>query len=130
MSRPRGHLLAIALCASLGTAGCRDFHLSTTGIDIGPTPAHPGDTVVLSFVLNLVPTQRHTMKVFVDDTEHLSITSSELPAVPVIIELGDAADLITAYGTGQHVVYVRVEAHESGGATETRSAVLELAETP
>jgi hypothetical protein len=126
MQRIRESVWVVPLIVMIVTAACRDFHLSMSGFDLGPSPASPGQTVVVSFVLNLVPSQRHTIRVFIDGAEHMSVTRTENPPAPVILELGDAADLIARYGVGVHVVYIETEAHDSGGATRTRSAGLEL----
>jgi hypothetical protein len=119
-------MCVLALVTGLGIAGCRDFHLSTSGFDLGPNPASPGDVVVVTFVLNLIPTQRHTIRVFIDDSEQMSVTRTDAPPVPVVLEIGDATDLIAKYGVGTRLVYVRVTADDSGNSTSTRSAGLEL----
>ena len=129
MSRLRGSMIVVAFAAILGVAGCRDFHLSTAGLDIGPNPAFPGDTVVASFILDLIPAQRHTIIVHIDDTELMRVTDSAAPTIPVILELGDAADIIADHGVGEHVLQVEVQAHDSGGSTRTRAVVLELRES-
>jgi hypothetical protein len=126
MRRIRESVCVVPLIVVIVTAACRDFHLSMSGFDLGPSPAAPGQAVVVSFVLHLVPLQRHTIRVFIDGSEHMSVTRTENPAAPVVLEIGDAADLIARYGLGVHVVHVETEAHDSGGVTRTRSAGLEL----
>lgn len=109
-------------------AACNNFHISTSDMVISPNPAVPGDAVVATFVLNLIPQQSHTMIVVIDDTEHLRLTSSDDTRAPVVIQLGDAADLIAEYGTGEHTAYVRVIANESDEATRTQAVGFELRE--
>jgi hypothetical protein len=129
MSRIWGSLSIAGLLAAIAVAGCRDFHLSTGGLDLGPNPALPGQTVVASFVLNLIPAQQHTIRVFIDDSEHLKDTRTGTPPLPVIVEIGEAGDLIAEYGAGTHVVYIEIEAQDSGRSTRTRPAGLELQES-
>lgn len=116
-----------ALGIIVAGSGCgRDLFLSTSNLEIGPNPAQPGDMVVASFVLTLVPTQPHTITVYIDDTEHLRVTSNEAPPVPLLVQLGEAADLIAAYGTGVHAAYIEVHVSEENQTTRTQSASFEL----
>lgn len=119
-----------AVCVTLLglMAACNNFHISTSQMAVSPNPAVPGDAVVATFVLNLVPQQSHTMIVVIDDTEHLRLTSSDDTRAPITIQLGDAADLIAEYGTGEHAAYVRVIANESDEATRTQAVGFELRE--
>jgi hypothetical protein len=114
------------LVAMLAFAACKDFHLSASNLDIGPDPAVPGDIVVASFFLGLVPVQRHTVIVMIDNEEHLRVTSNEAPPIPYEITLGDAADLIAEYGVGTHSVFIIVRAEEKGETARTRSVGFEL----
>ena len=109
-------------------AACNNFHISTSDLAISPNPAVPGDAVIATFVLNLIPQQSHTMIVVIDDTEHLRLTSSDDTRAPITIQLGDAADLIAQYGAGEHTAYVRVIANESDEATRTQAVGFELRE--
>jgi hypothetical protein len=119
--------VAVTLAVTLGAAGCgEDFHLSTSALQIAPNPAVPGDLVGAVFVLRLIPAQRHTIIVVVDETEHLRVTRDDSPEVPVVVDLGDAADLIATYGTGAHTAYIEVRALEANEKTRTRSASFQL----
>jgi hypothetical protein len=119
--------VTIAALAMPGLMGCGgDFHLSASTLDIGPNPAMSGDMVVASFLMSLLPTQNHTIVVIIDDEEHLRVESNEPPAIPVVIQLGDAADLIATYGLGDHEVYIQVHARDE--AARTQSVVLQLTE--
>ena len=116
-----------ALVAMLALTACLDdFHLSASDLDIGPNPAVPGDVVVASFIVSLIPVQRHTVIVTIDNTEHLRVTSNERPPIPYLITLGDAADLIATYGAGAHVARVEVRAEDKGESARTQSASFEL----
>jgi len=115
-----------ALAVLLAATACKDFHLSASNLEIGPNPAVPGDVVVVSFFLSLVPVQRHTVRVMIDDVEHLAVTSTEQPAVPTLITLGDAADLIAAYGVGAHAVHIEVRAHDADRTARTQAIGFEL----
>lgn len=106
---------------------CSDFHMAASSLDIGPNPAVPGDMVVASFLLSLVPTTNHTIVFIIDDTEHLRIESNAAPSIPVIIEVGSAADLIDMYGAGDHEAYVRVFANDDSARTESVVFRLNLA---
>jgi hypothetical protein len=84
--------------------------------------------VVASFRLRLLPIQSHTIIVLIDTEEHLRVTGDQAPAIPVVLELGDAADLIARYGTGDHTVVIEVRANEANESTRTQSAVIALNE--
>lgn len=116
-------MLAITACSELGS-----FHLSASGLQIGPNPAVPGDVVVASAFLIVNPLQRHTIILTVDGAEHFRVTSDEAPAIPYVITLGDAADLITTYGPGTHSARVEVRAEEEGETARTQAAGFELRE--
>ena len=122
--------LALWTCSAaiFAIAGCNNFHISTSDMVISPNPAVPGDAVVATFVLNLIPQQSHTMIVVIDDTEYLRLTSTDDTRAPITIQLGDAADLIAQYGVGEHAAYVRVIANESDEATRTQAVGFELRE--
>lgn len=109
-----------AFALALAVAACGDFHLSMSDLTISPLPARPGDMVVASFILNLIPPESHTIIVVIDSTEHMRVTSREAPRNPILLDLGDAADLIAQYGAGQHAAYVRVHANASDESTRTR----------
>lgn len=112
------------------SAGCSDdFLLSTSNLEIGPDPAFPGDMVVASVLVSVIPTQRHTIFLIVDGEEHLRVSSAEQPAIPVILQLGDAADLIQRYGTGVRVAHVEVRLDDSGRSARSQSAGFELQES-
>lgn len=114
-------VLAITACSELGS-----FHLSASDLDIGPDPARPGDQVVASFFVVLSPIQRHTIVLTIDTTEHLRVTSNEVPPRPYVIALGDAAGLIAAYGTGTHFARIEVHAEEANESARTQSVSFEL----
>lgn len=115
-----------ALVAMLAITACGDFHLSARSLEIGPNPAVPGDVVVASVDVILIPTQRHTIVVMIDNKEHLSVTSNEAPPRPLLITLGDAADLIAEYGTGAHSAHVEVRAEEKNQTARTESVAFAL----
>lgn len=114
------------LTAFLVLSGCGEFHFSARELTISPDPAVPGDDVTATFFLTLIPAQSHTIIVIIDDTEHIRVSSSDAPSIPVIIELGDAADLIGLYGTGDHRAHVVVHANDD--ATRTQSVAFRLNE--
>lgn len=112
--------IALAALAMPGLMGCGgDFHLSTSTLTISHNPAVPGDMVVASFLMNLIPTERHTIIVIIDDAEHLRLESNEPPPIPVVIQLGDAAGLIDTYGLGEHEMYVQVHARDEMARTQS-----------
>ncbi len=120
-------VLAAVLAAALALTACADdLHLSASGLEIGPSPAMPGDQVVASVVLIVAPVQRHTIILTIDSVEHLRVTSSEVPPLPYVITLGDAADLIAAYGTGAHSARVALRAEEANESVRTQSVSFEL----
>lgn len=111
------------------TACFGDFHLSASNLEVGPNPAVPGDVVVASFLVMLSPIQQHTVRIMIDDTEHVAVTSTEQPPQPYVITLGDAADLIAAHGAGTHSMRVEVRAEESNRTARTKAASFELRQT-
>ncbi|HEX6309266.1 MAG TPA: hypothetical protein VFZ69_13815 [Longimicrobiales bacterium] len=127
IQRIRTRALAAGLAAAVAAVGCGgDFHLSASDLQIGPDPAVPGDLVVATFVLRLIPTQSHTIIVMIDDTEHMRLTSDQAPMNPVILDIGDAGDLIADYGTGDHTMYILVNANESDERTRTQAVAFRL----
>jgi hypothetical protein len=120
-----GSKAALAFALTM-TACFGDFRLVAANLQVAPNPAVPGDVVVASFDLLLTPTQPHTVIVTIDGTEHTRVTSNEAPPRPYLITLGDAADLISAYGVGAHSARVEVRADEENESTRTQSAAFEL----
>jgi hypothetical protein len=118
-----------ALTAALAITACDEIILSTSNLQIAPNPAGPGDAVVASFILDLVPLQQHTIIVLIDDTEYLRVTRNEQPPFPVVVELGDAAELIARYGPGPHVARIEVRADENNEITRTAPTSFVLEET-
>lgn len=119
-------ILALALPGLSGCGG--DFHLAASNLEIGPNPAVPGDMVVASFLIGLLPPENHTIIFIIDDEEHLRIESNEPPPIPYVIPLGDAADLIDTYGLGEHDAYVQVHARDDVARTQAIRFVLNEAE--
>jgi hypothetical protein len=114
-------LLALTACSELG-----GFRLRASDLEIGPNPAVPGDQMVATFIVILAPTQRHTVILTINDTEHSRVTSNDAPEIPYVISLGDAADLIARYGTGTHSARVEVHAEEANESARTQSETFEL----
>jgi hypothetical protein len=126
MRRLRRKAAFVALVGALAPMACADFHLSTSNFDVSPNPARAGDEIVAVFILSLIPTQSHTITVLIDDTPYLQVTNSGPPALPVVVELGDAADLIARYGPGAHTARIEVHANAENESTRTASVSLEL----
>lgn len=119
--------IALVLVTVLVITACfKDLQLSAFDLQIAPNPAVPGDQVVASLAVILVPVQRHTIIVTIDNTEHLRVTSTEAPPRPYVIALGDAADLIARYGAGTHAARVEVRAEESDESARTQTVGFEL----
>lgn len=129
MSIWRRMMMLGALGVLLADAGCgSDFILSAYNLEIGPSPAGPGDMVVASFRVDLLPTQPHTVTIVVDGEDHLTVSREDPPANPVLLELGDASTLIDSYGPGSHVAHVEVHATRENKTARSASAVFELVE--
>jgi hypothetical protein len=128
--RSRQHVIvrafALTVGGALGAAGCEEFHLSTSALQIVPNPARPGDPVMAMFLLRLIPMQRHTMIVAIDGAEHVRVTRDELTEIPVVIELGDAAELIATFGTGGHTARVEVRVPGENESVHTRTVSFTL----
>lgn len=120
-----GSKAARALIVAVITA-CGDFQLSVFNLEIGPNPAVPGDMVVASFNLVLTPRQPYTVIVTIDDEEHSRVTHNDLPSFVQTIQLGDASDLIAAYGTGLHSARVEVVAEDKNESSRTQSRQFEM----
>lgn len=115
------------LAAVLAITACLDdFHLSARNLEIAPIPAVPGDAVVASVIVSVIPMQRHTIVVIIDNKEHLRLTGTEAPPRPLLIQLGDAADLITEYGTGMHSAQVEIIAEVKNESARTPPVTFEL----
>jgi len=124
-------MTAGALAATIAITACRgDFHLSVSNLQVAPSPAVPGDVVVASAFVIVNPVEQHTIIVRIDDHEHVRQTSSESHSSPVVITLGDAADLIATYGEGLHRAIIEVRAEESNESARTQSVGFELRATP
>lgn len=122
-------LRGIAFAALLVSTACSDlggFHLRASDLEIGPDPAVPGDQMVATLIVILAPVQRHSVILTINDTEHSRVTSGDAPAIPYVISLGDAADLIATYGIGTHSARVEVHADEANESARTRSVTFEL----
>lgn len=119
----RGAALVICACADLGS-----FHLSASGLDIGPDPAMPGDQVTATFVVRLAPVQGHTIVLMIDGKEHLRLTSDKEPPALSVVVLGDAADLISDYGLGVHFARVDVSVDDADKSARTQSVSFALTE--
>lgn len=113
--------LAIIACSDLGS-----LRLRASDLQIGPNPAVPGDQMTATLIVLLAPVQPHTVVLTINGTEHSRISSSEAPPLPYVIQLGDAADLISAYGTGTHSARVEVHAEDANESASTRSVTFEL----
>jgi hypothetical protein len=121
--------MRVAVAATLASTACLgDLHLSASQLEISPVSAVPGDVVVASVLINVVPAQRNTIILTIDDKEHHRVTSNQAPAIPYVITLGDAADLIATYGTGVHSARIEVRAEEAGETARTQAAAFELKE--
>lgn len=118
--------LALVVVVAVAAGCSEDFHLSVSNLDIGPDPAVPGDMVQATFLASMLPPRSHAVYVYIDGTEHTSFSFDQGPAVPVVLELGDAADLIDAYGTGEHTAHVEVRVDESGRSARSASVAFEL----
>ncbi len=126
MTNSRSAYLVVLLAA----LGCSDdFALSVTSLDISPSPAQAGDSVVFSFVLTVQPEQRFAVILRIDGTEHARTNRFEAIDEPVSFSAGDAGDLIATYGLGTHegAVVVRLD---DGGRSATASHTFVLQEPP
>lgn len=125
----RRRMIIGALGVMLASAACdSDFILSAYNLEIGPSPAGPGDMVVASFRVDLLPTQAHTVTIVVDGEDYLTVSREGPPTNPVLLELGDASTLIESLGTGAHVAHVEVHAIRDNKTARSASAVFELLE--
>ena len=123
----RGSRALGAVAAVMAMTAClSDFHLSASSLEIGPNPARPGDAVVASVIVIVNPVQRHTIILTIDGAEHYRVMGTEAPPRPLLIQLGDAADLIATYGAGPHSARVEVRAEEASETARTQTASFEL----
>ena len=121
----RGSKAALAMMTAVITA-CGDFQLSAFNLEIGPSPAVPGEMVVAAFNLVLSPRQPYTVIVTIDGEEHSRVTHNDQPPFVQTVELGDAGDLIVAYGEGVHTARVEVVAEEKNESSRTQSKSFEV----
>ena len=115
------------LVVVLAALGCSDdFTLSITSLDISPSPAQAGDSVVVSFRLTVQPEQGFAIIMQIDGTEHVRINRFEAIDEPVALSIGDAGDLIATYGLGTHDGSVVIRLDDGGrSSTATRTFVLQ-----
>lgn len=126
----RATLAACAIALVLAAAACTsDLLLAAQELEIGPSPAQPGDTVTFVFQLTVIPEQSFTVIVLIDGTEHLRVTRVEAANGPFEIKVGDAADLIARYGAGTHTGGIEVQLNERNriARTQAKDFVLETA---
>ena len=118
-----------ALAGLFVTTACfSDLQLSAFNLEVGPTPAVPGDVVVATVELIVNPLQRHTIILTIDGVEHFRETRTETPERPYIITLGDAAGLLATYGPGTHLARIELRAEEDNELARTQAAAFELRE--
>ena len=122
-------VLGCAAALTLGVAACGDFALSARNLQISPDTAYPGDSVVFAFELIVFPAQQFTIAALIDGATHLTEVRTEQAAGPVVINAGDAADLIGQYGVGTHEGAIEVRL-QSGERTATASHTFVLQPTP
>lgn len=123
-TRAKFAVLSLAVAAA---AGCNDdLHLSVVQLDVGPDPARPGDRVQASVEVNILPAQRHGIYLFIDGQEHLRLSNDGAPPFPVILQLGEAEDLIETYGVGEKEVYVEVRLQSSDEIARSQTATFVL----
>ena len=120
-------LLALATLFAV-TACFSDLQLSAFNLEVGPSPAEPGDVMVATVELIVNPLQRHTIILTIDDVEHFRETRTEAPDRPYIITLGDAAGLLATYGPGMHLARIELRAEEDNEHARTQAAAFELRE--
>ena len=125
----RGTKAALALVVAV-IVGCRDFQLSAFNLEVGPTPAEPGEMVVAAFNLVLTPRQPYTVILRINGAEHSRVTHNDLPSFVQTIQMGDAADLIAEYGVGTHSARVEVIAEEKNESSSTQSKPFVLQQAP
>ena len=121
--------LACAGAFVLAVSACGEFHLSVRNLQISPDTAMPGDSVIFLFDLTVAPAQQFTLTVLIDGATHASEEHSELVDAPLTITVGEAGNLITQYGTGQHEGAIEVRLRD-GERTATARRTFVLAETP
>lgn len=117
----RRTLLALAaLAALLVAAACNSGRsLFATSLDIMPDTASPGDVVTFSFYLQAIPAHSLRITATVNGTSVVSGDFQGFHDGIFEINLGDAADLITRFGTGQHAGQVEVRSLEDGDIVYT-----------
>jgi hypothetical protein len=112
------------------TACSGDFHMSASNLIVEPNPAHEGDVLTATFLLTILPAQQHTMVVIINGTEWTRVVEHGPPAVPTVIQVGAASDLLERYGPGDHQMYVTIDAHSNDGRSRTEMVEFTLAPPP
>lgn len=119
---------AVALGMALSACG-PDLLLGVSNLQIAPDPAQPGDSVRFSFRLTLLPAHEYTVIAYINETEHTRVTGVGAFDGVIVVEMGDAADLITQYGTGVHEASIAVRLDDGNGAA-TAIRTFTLVEPP
>jgi hypothetical protein len=124
--------LALTLGLAIGAPGCApDLLLSASNLEITPNPAQAGQAVTFTFTLTVIPGQGFTIIVLIDGTEHSRLTRFE--AVEdrlIVVDLGDAAALISRYGLGTHIGGIEVRLHDQNRTAGTATKMFELQNAP
>jgi hypothetical protein len=121
-------VLTLVLGIVLSMLACTEFFLSATSLQVSPVAAQPGEEVFFVFNLTLVPAQSFTVIGFVNGEEQARETRNESYDGGFVLPIGDAADLIAAFGVGTHVAHVEVQLNESDRSTRTRNVEFLLEE--
>ncbi len=129
--RIRRFLPALLLASGLmapGLSGCTELLFSARDLEVVPNPAEPGQQVSFVFAMTLVPSHPFTATAFIDGQPHLSESGEGVVESLIEMQIGDAADLIAQYGTGQHTARVLVQLDDDSQSAGTQEIVFELQE--
>ena len=119
-----GLLLATSRCGP-------DVLVGVSGLEIVPDSAEAGQLVSFTFKLTVVPAQGFTLIARIDGNEQTRLVLYAAEDGPFTIDIGDAADLIAAYGLGTHEGAVEVRLDEGARtATGVRTFVLRTPPPP
>ena len=131
-TRRVSRVLAITVgIVAIVMSGCvGDLILSTSNLQVNPNPAVPGQTVVFTFILTVVPEHSFRVVALVDDLEHTSKDYATTLSGPFDFVVGTADELIAQYGVGEHTARVEIRLLDQDNVARSAAVSFELAEAP
>jgi hypothetical protein len=128
--RPAVNLMLGVFAILTGLSCGGDLVLAVGSLTVAPNPAVPGQPVVLTFRVTVIPEHNFEIAALIDDVEHVKRTYMASINGLLDFTIGDAEDLISAFGVGNHTARVEVRFLDSSHIARGRPVSFELAAAP